>query len=260
MKHASVMPLCHGTSMIAESTRKVLDLVDGPADAGEKTLRRVSGLFRYNAWLWDQIAGFTGQRVLEVGAGIGTMTRLFLDRQLILATDVDARYLARLPHTFAIWPNVIVRPLDLNERFADQLAEYHLDTVLCLNVLEHIEDDEAVLSDFSHLLPSGGRVVLIVPALQRLYGEIDKAIGHYRRYERGEIIAKIERAGFSVEETRFLNLLGLPGWYLNSCLLKRKIVPRLQARLNDYLVPLLRLERYFTLPCGMSLLAVGRKP
>jgi SAM-dependent methyltransferase len=259
MKHVSIMPVFHGTNMIAESTRKVLDLIDDPADAGEKTLRRVSGLFRYNTWLWEQIAAFTGQRVLEVGAGIGTMTQFFLDRQLILVTDVDARYLARLPHTFANSPNVIVRPLDLNERFADQLAAYRLDTVLCLNVLEHIEDDEAVLSDFSHLFPSGGRVVLIVPALQRLYGEIDRAIGHYRRYEKGEIMAKFERAGFRVEETRFLNLLGLPGWYLNSCLLKRKIVPGLQARLNDCLVPLLRFERYFTLPWGMSLLAVGRK-
>jgi SAM-dependent methyltransferase len=259
MKNARVMSACHETSMIAESTRKVLDLIDDPAHAGEKTLRRVSGLFRYNAWLWEQIARFTGQRVLEVGAGIGTMTRFFLDRQLILATDVDARYLARLSHTFAICPNVIVRPLDLNERFADQLAQYRLDTVLCLNVLEHIEDDEAVLSEFSHLLPSDSRVVLIVPALQRLYGEIDKAIGHYRRYEKGEIMAKFERAGFRVEESRFLNLLGLPGWYLNSCLLKRKIVPGLQARFNDLLVPLLRLEKHFTLPWGMSLLAVGRK-
>jgi SAM-dependent methyltransferase len=259
MKHSIVMTDYNGTSTIAEPTWKVFNLIDDVADAGEKTLQRVSGLSRYNTWLWEQIARFTGQRVLEVGAGIGTMTRFFLDRQLVLATDVDPRYLERLPQTFANWPNVIVRPLDLNERIPEQLTEYRLDTALCLNVLEHIADDEAVLSQFSQLLPSGGRVVLIVPALMKLYGAIDQAIGHYRRYEKGEIVAKFERAGFRVEETRFLNLLGLPGWYLNSCLLKRKIVPGLQARLNDFLVPLLRLEKYFTLPWGMSLLAVGRK-
>src|SRR5262245_58215237 len=259
MKLSTVMPVYNGTSTIAEAIWKVLNCIDDPAHAGEKTLRRVSNLSRYNTWLWEQIACFTGQRALEVGSGIGTMTRFCLGRELGLATDVDARYLEQLRHTFANYPNVIVRPLDLNERFAEQLPAHRLDTVLCLNVLEHIEDDVAVLSDFSYLLPSGGTVVLIVPALERLYGEIDKAIGHYRRYEKGEIIAKLERAGFRLEETRFLNLLGLPGWYLNSCLLKRKIVPGLQARLNDFLVPLLRLEKYFTLPWGMSLLAVGRK-
>jgi SAM-dependent methyltransferase len=187
------------------------------------------------------------------------MTRFFLDRQLVLATDVDPRYLERLPQTFAEWPNVMVRPLDLNKRFPEQLADYRLDTTICINVLEHIEDDEAALRQFWQILPSGGRVVLTVPALMRLYGTIDKAIGHYRRYEKGEIVAKFERAGFRVEETRFLNLLGLPGWYVNSCLLKRKIVPGLQARFNDLLVPLLRLEKYVTLPWGMSLLAVGLK-
>jgi SAM-dependent methyltransferase len=259
MKLSTHVAVAEGTSRISEDIQKVLHLLDDPADAGAKTLQRISNLSRYNTWLWDQIARYTGQRVLEVGAGIGTMTRFLLGRQLVLATDVDPRYLERLRYTFASCPNVLVQPVDLNERFAERLAKNRLDTVLCLNVLEHIEDDEAALSQFSHLLPPGGRLVLIVPAHRRLYGEIDKAIGHYRRYEKGEIMVKFERAGFRIEETRFLNLLGLPGWYFNSCLLKRKIVPGVQARLNDLLVPLLRLEKYFTLPWGMSLLAVGRK-
>ena len=165
MRHSLFMPNNNRTSTIVEATRKVFNRIDDTAEAGEKTLRRISGLSRYNSWLWEQIARFAGQRVLEVGAGIGTMTRFFLDRQLVLATDVDPRYLGRLPQTFANWPNVIVRPLDLNERFSEQLVEYRLDTALCLNVLEHIKDDEAVLNHFSQLLPPGGRVVIIVPAL-----------------------------------------------------------------------------------------------
>jgi SAM-dependent methyltransferase len=259
MKLSTPMAVENRSSKLSGDIHNILNLLDDPADAGAKTLQRVSNLARYHTWLWDQIARYTGQRVLEVGSGIGTMTRFFLGRQLVFATDVDPRYLERLRYTFASCPHVIVQPLDLNERFAERLVEYRLDTVLCLNVLEHIEDDATVLSQFSHLLPLGGRVVLIVPALMRLYGEIDKAIGHYRRYEQGEIIAKLAQAGFRMEETRFLNLLGLPGWYVNSCLLKRQTVPGLQARLNDLLVPLLRLEKFFTLRWGMSLLAVGRK-
>jgi SAM-dependent methyltransferase len=235
------------------------NLVDDLGDAGEKTLKRMSRLSRYNAWLWEQVAPYAGQRVVEVGAGMGTMTRFLLGRELVVATEVDSHYLRRLQRAFAEHPNVVVRPFDLNDDLPAWLPTYHPDTVLCCNVLEHIEHDEAALAHFAQLLPAGGRVVLIVPALRRLYGEIDKAIHHHRRYDKSEIITKLERAGFAVEETRFMNVLGLPGWYLNSCVLKRKTVPGVQARLNDLLVPLLRLEKHFALPWGMSLLAVGRK-
>jgi hypothetical protein len=126
-------------------------------------------------------------------------------------------------------------------------------------VLEHIEQDQAVLESVFRILPGGGRLVLVIPALKRLYGQIDKQVGHYRRYERSEITDKLQRAGFEVEEERCFNTIGIPGWYLNSCLLQRASVPGLQARLNDLLTPLLRLESLFYLPWGMSLLVVGRK-
>lgn len=235
------------------------NLIDDTSTSGEKTLRRVSRLSRYNAWLWEQIAPFTGQRILEVGAGIGTMTRYLLSRELVLATDVDCRYLERLRITLADYPNLVVRPFDLNDPPPKWLTEQRLDTILCLNVLEHIQDDETVLRHFFHLLPAGGRVILIVPALKRLYGTIDKAINHHRRYERAEIKEKWHQAGFEMEEARFFNLIGVFGWYLNSCLLKRATVPGVQGRFNDFLVPLLRLERHLTLPWGMSLMTVGRK-
>jgi glycosyltransferase involved in cell wall biosynthesis len=236
------------------------NLVDDIGSAGNKTLARVARLSGYNAWLWEQVAPYIGKRVLEVGSGMGTMTRYFLGREFVLATEIDQQYLQRLQRTFASRPNVTVRSLDLNNPFPTWVPESRLDTVLCCNVLEHIEEDEAVLSRFAQSLPSGGRVVLILPALQSLYGEIDKAIHHYRRYERDEIVTKLERAGFTVETTKFFNLAGVPGWYLNSRILKRRSVPGMQARLNSLLVPLLRLEKNFTLPWGMSLLAVGQKP
>ena len=235
------------------------NLIDEISSAGEKTLYRMAGMSRYNAWLWEQIAPFTGQRVLEVGAGIGTMTRHLLNKELILSTDFEPVYLDRLREAFGQYPNVMVHPLNLDDRIPPWLPTQRVDTVLCVNVLEHVEDDEASLQHFFSLLPSGGRVVLIVPALSRLYGTIDQAIGHYRRYEHTDIVHKLQRAGFQVEKTRFFNVLGIPGWYLNSRVLKRQSVPRFQARVNDFLVPLLRFEKHCSLPWGMSLLAVGRK-
>jgi glycosyltransferase involved in cell wall biosynthesis len=235
------------------------NLFENTRDAGEKTLQRVSRMARYNAWLWEQIAPHTGQRILEVGAGIGTMTRAFLDREFVLVTDINSRYLKRLRVTFANHPHVVVHAMDLNASLPSWLTEHRLDTVICLNVLEHIQHDEAVLRHFFHLLPSGGRVVLIVPALRGLYGEIDEAIGHYRRYEKPEIVEKLKQAGFALEEVRFFNFLGMLAWYVNFCLLKRRTIPGLQACLHDFLVPVLCVEKHFSLPWGMSLLAVGRK-
>jgi glycosyltransferase involved in cell wall biosynthesis len=235
------------------------NLIDDMGSAGNKTLARVARLSRYNAWLWEQVAPYIGKRILEVGSGIGTMTRYFLGREFVLATEIDQQYLRRLQRALATRPNVTVRSLDLNEPLPPWVPESRLDTILCCNVLEHIEDDEAVLTRFAQSLPSGGRVVLVIPALKSLYGEIDKAIHHYRRYDREEIITKLERAGFAIETTKFFNVAGIPGWYLNSCLLRRKTVPGIQARLNSSLVPLLRFEKHFSLPWGMSLLAVGRK-
>jgi len=226
--------------------------------AGEITLQRVHHLSRYNTWIWQQIAPFIGQRILEVGAGIGTMTRYLLSRELILATDINPVYLNRLKALYSDRPNVVVQSLDLSTSLPSNLNAFTIDTILCLNVLEHIQEDEAILKEFRNLLPRGGRVVLVVPALKRVYGAIDKAIGHYRRYEKEEIEEKLQKAGFQIEETRFFNTLGVPGWYFNSCVLKRQTVPGFQARVNDLLVPLLKLESRFHIPWGMSLLAVGK--
>jgi hypothetical protein len=110
------------------------------------------------------------------------------------------------------------------------------------------------------MLEPGGRLVLLVPALRSLFGSLDRALDHFRRYDRGELLAKLDRAGFSVERQFFFNLLGVPGWYLNSRVLKRTSFPPVQLTLYDRLVPLFRLESRFRLPIGMSLIAVARKP
>jgi len=100
--------------------------------------------------------------------------------------------------------------------------------------------------------------VLIIPALPAIYGAIDEAIGHHRRYTRPEVEQKLAAAGLAVEHVSYFNVLGVAGWYLNARVLRRRSVPGVQARMNDRLVPLLRLERRLRPPVGMSLLAVGR--
>jgi SAM-dependent methyltransferase len=229
------------------------------ADVGHTTLRRVERLRRYNRYLCERINPYVGRRVLEVGSGTGNMTRYFTNRSLVVATDVDPNYLDVLRRAFERQRNVVVEPLDLTAPHFDSIGRHECDTILCLNVLEHIDDDSAVLDRFYRLLPEGGRVVLLLPMLPALYGSIDRALEHRRRYTRAEAITKLGEAGFAVEHLSALNVLGIAGWYLNSRLLRRTTVPGAQAKLSDWLTPLLRVEEKVHPPVGMSLLAVGRK-
>jgi glycosyltransferase involved in cell wall biosynthesis len=230
----------------------------GRDDAGFTTLRRVEVLKRYNRFLWDLVAPFVGTRVLEIGSGTGLMTRFLAGKTRVTATDIDEDYVQLLSRTFSGNPNVEVRHLDLGRLEQDGIPPRAFDTVVCSNVLEHIEDDGRALAAMREVLQPGGRVVLIIPAVKGLYGEIDRAIHHFRRYSRDEIRDKLTAAGLEVEHLSYFNMLGIPGWWLNAVLLRRRAVPGFQAKVNDWLVPWLRVERGFGPPVGMSLLAVGR--
>jgi glycosyltransferase involved in cell wall biosynthesis len=226
-------------------------------DPAYRALQQMESLRRYNAWLWEKVQPFVGDRVLEVGAGTGYLTRCLSSRQLVVATDPDPRYVTMLHNMFENDPHVRVQRFDLA---ADPVPDgAGFDTALCVNVLGNVEDDVKALRLMHAALGTEGRVVVIVPALHRLYGEIDRAIGHHRRYERAELVEKMQAAGFVVEHTAFFNLIGALGWYVNARLLKRRTVPGLQARINAMLVPILRLEDRLPLAAGLSLLAVGRR-
>ncbi len=232
----------------------------GREDAGYTTLRRVEGLRRYNTFLWELIQPYIGRRVLEVGSGTGLLTRYLSMRERLMATDLDPQYVELLQRMYSDQPNVEVRQLDLAHLATDGIPRRSFDTVVCSNVLEHIEDDATALAAMRDVLLPGGRVVLVVPALKGLYGSIDHAIQHYRRYSRTELTEKLAAAGLAVEHLSFFNMLGVPGWFLNARVLQRRAVPGIQARLNDLMVPWLRIERRFGPPVGMSLLAVARVP
>jgi hypothetical protein len=109
------------------------------------------------------------------------------------------------------------------------------------------------------MLQPGGRLVLLVPAHRALYGTIDEAIGHHRRYERADLVRLLGESGLQVESDIHVNATSMLGWFLNGRVFKRQSVPGVQARLANRLVPLYRLERRFNLPVGLSVIAVARR-
>jgi glycosyltransferase involved in cell wall biosynthesis len=222
-------------------------------------IRRRSRLKRYNRWLWDRLQPFIGQRVLEAGAGHGAMTRFLYGRELIVAGDRETAYVDRLRNMFRRRPGIFVERVDLESDASHALAHYRFDTVTLINVLETAADDVAVLRRARELVAIGGRVVVFVPAGRSLYGSMDKAIGHERRYEREELVAKLQQAGLEVEHVSFQNRIARLAWRLNSKVLGRKALPSGQSRVFDMLVPLLRKLEGENPASGLSLIAVGRK-
>jgi len=230
-----------------------------PVDIGKETLLRMETVRRYNDRIYERIRPFLGGRILEVGAGIGNITRRLLDRECVIASDVSEDHLNMIRKRLVESDRLRIVVFDLNSCDSSRFRGEKLDTVLCLNVLEHVENDSAALRCFFEIIEPGGRLILLSPACKVLYSNMDAGLDHCRRYSRGELVRKIQDAGFTLELVRFFNLLGAVGWFVNGKILRRKMLPRNQMKLFDLLMPLLKLEDHIRIPFGLSLLAVAKK-
>jgi SAM-dependent methyltransferase len=224
-----------------------------------QTLQRMKKLHRYNQWIFLKFRPFLGKRVLEIGSGIGNITKFLLDRDLVIATDLEPRYLTLLKNTFGNYKKFRVESIDISGSEVGRFRSDHIDSVICFNVLEHIKQDETALKNIFNLLEPGGRLLLFVPSHSWLYGSLDQHLGHCRRYGKRELKHKLEKIGFKVVFLEYFNRIGILGWFLNSKILRRKRLSPFQLRIYNLLVPLFKLEKFLPLPFGASLLVVAEK-
>jgi 2-polyprenyl-3-methyl-5-hydroxy-6-metoxy-1,4-benzoquinol methylase len=228
------------------------------AAAGQdEALRRMERAAEYNRWLVERAAPHLGSRVLEVGAGVGTFTGvLAAGAREVVAVEPDAVLRARLSSAVAEHENVSVVSADAQR--LDNL-DGRFDTVICMNVLEHIPDDLAALRAFHDRLSPGGGLLVLVPAHPALFGSVDRTVGHERRYRKDVLRRKLLAAGFTVEELHHVNPVGALGWLVAARLLRSQHVPEGPLVAYDRLVPLLRLADRLHLPFGLSLWGVARR-
>lgn len=213
---------------------------------------------RYNDWIFERARPHLGARALDWGAGIGTFTeRLAAVCEQVVAAEPSGEFVDRLRERFRGRDNVEVVQLDPAHPGSGLGGAF--DSILCLNVLEHIADDSAALAAMRDRLRPGGSVLLLVPAHRFLYGTLDRDVGHERRYEPRPLRSLLRRVGLQPVEVRLVNPVGAVGWLVSARVLRRHRIATGSLLVFDRLVPALRQLDRLRLPLGLSVWAVARR-
>lgn len=214
---------------------------------------------RYRRYEYDLVAPHCGRSVLEVGAGMGHFSAELLGRDRLVLSDPEPYCLDSLRARFAQAPGVEVIPLSVpgGTGIGDPV-----ETVVAMNVLEHIADHVGALRDLSRLVVPGGRIVLWVPGYQALYGDFDRKVGHVRRYTPRTLATAAADARLAVEVLHPVNLLGGLAWWLAVRRGRAETPnPRLVSLYDRLVIPTTRLiERFVKPPFGQSIFCVVRTP
>jgi 2-polyprenyl-3-methyl-5-hydroxy-6-metoxy-1,4-benzoquinol methylase len=228
-------------------------------------LTELTGAGNFTDWIVDAFDDHIGDRVLEVGAGLGAISRKIAERhpdRLVLAIEPAGNVFDSLVERCAELPNLDARQITSGDLVADA-ARQRFDTVLYVNVLEHIEHDGAELRTAADLLDAGGRLGVFVPAMPSLYGSLDFKSGHFRRYSAGQLRELLETAGFVDVDVRYFDLLGVAPYWVMYRLFDVSRLDRVSSLGYDRIVVpmsrgLQRLVRH--VPRGKNLVATARRP
>jgi SAM-dependent methyltransferase len=226
---------------------------------GSQILGRLNRAPRFTRWMADTIRPYIGHSVLEIGAGTGNLTAQLIPRVSYWATDINPLYLMYLENVGRNRPYMRVGFTDA-EKVATYPKDQKFDTVICLNVVEHLADDRGALLNIRAALAAGGRAIILVPCGPGLYGTLDEVLGHHRRYTPDSLKKLVISADFELEKMLEFNHIGVVAWWLNGRLLRRRTFGLWQIKALNVMTPVFRaIDKVLPLP-PLSLIAIIRKP
>jgi SAM-dependent methyltransferase len=230
-----------------------------------KDLEAMSFAVNYHKWILDEFRPFLGKRVVEVGAGTGSFSELILQESIdslslvepsemfeSLTTNVDQiKNNTRVDFYKSIFSEVAAEILDKQKP----------DSIIYVNVMEHIENDRLELDHIRRTLGKGGRCFIFVPALMSLYGEFDRKIGHFRRYTKPEVEEKCQSAGFKILKSKYFDLAGIVPWFVKYKMLKSDSLDSGAVTLYDKMaIPFVKgMEKFVNVPIGKNVLLIAEK-
>jgi glycosyltransferase involved in cell wall biosynthesis len=238
---------------------RLIDDLYAEDEYGSHILHSLERAQNFNRWMAEAIAPWVGARVLEIGAGIGNITTWLLPRDFYVASDINPHYLDYLRNLALGKPYLHVDRIDLEDPKCFEPWAGRFDTVVCLNVLEHVRDPLGALRNIHSALEPGGRAVIYVPQGQNRYSSLDEVLGHRCRYSREVLAGELRETGFEVEVLKDFNHVGVPGWILNGKLLKRRHFSRSQLKVFNMAVPAVRRLDGLLPWKGLGIIAVARR-
>ncbi len=231
---------------------------------GFQTLEVIAAADNFNHWMYETISPFCGERILEIGSGIGNISKFFLNEgKNIVLSDIRSNYCDYLAQRFDLNEKKLIRNLDLTD--PDIKSKFHylqssFDTVFALNVVEHIKEDHLAISNCMSFLKPAGNLIILVPAYKFLYNSFDVELGHYRRYTKDQLSSLFLASGLSLQTAKYFNAAGMVGWLISGKLQRHKTIPMGQMTLYNKLVPLFKIfDRLLFNQTGLSVIVVGKK-
>jgi len=227
-----------------------------------KDLEALTAASNYYKWIIEIFRPFLGNNVAEIGAGNGNFTNFLAEEKIknIFAFEPSNNMYALLSDKFKENNKVTT----INKFFEEKYQEFtnFFDSVLYINVLEHIEDDKQELEYAYKTIKKNGHILIFAPALSFLFSNFDKKIGHFRRYHKKELINIIRESGFSIEDVRYFDSVGIITWYIVFVALRKTTTNKTNIKFYDKLIvpPLRLLENLIPPPVGKNLLLIGKKP
>lgn len=243
-------------ALLAIARFALSDLIYQRDEYGSQVLVRLARAPRFHSWMAETIRGYCGQRLLEIGSGVGNLTRKLVPRTQYVASDINPLYLDALAALSIERPYLKTSYCDVTDVASFPRLETGFDTVVCLNVIEHLESDRHALSNMRSVLAEGGTAVILVPHNQWNFGTLDVVLGHCRRYSKESLRQAAEDAGFVVKDIFEFNRIGTPAWFLNGKILRRQTFGLFQIWMLDLLTPLFRRIDWLLPFPGLSLIAV----
>jgi glycosyltransferase involved in cell wall biosynthesis len=227
-------------------------------DYGHKDLIDMEAAPNYTEWTLERTRPYVGDLLLEIGSGIGNNVRILMQYTDVVATEIEPTYLDVLKNAYLNTPGVKVEVWDATKPPPENFPQP--DSILCSNVLEHIEDDQALIEHADQVLKPGGRMIFIVPRGEKLYCNLDSAIGHYRRYDRDRLIKLFTNLDYDIEECFSMNKVGVLGWWYRGKIAKQKAIGRFGLKAFNVLVPIFKIVDPILPWKGLSLVLIARKP
>lgn len=227
---------------------------------GLETLNVIEKANQFNEWMYRSISADCKGRILEIGSGIGNISKFFIrDRKEIVLSDIRDNYCETLKKKF---DNPVLKidlvDRDFDHHYVDLFGTF--DTVFALNVVEHIEDDVRAISNCKKLLKNGGTLIILVPAYQWLYNNLDSQLEHFRRYNKKSLKAIITANDMHLKKLFSFNVIGIFGWFVSGKLQKNNTIPEGQMGFFNLLVPLFKLADFFLFrKIGLSVICVSKK-